>query len=113
MTWVAPVVILDLDDTVINFTGMAEECWRSICDEQSLALGVDGGQLHAALMVERVAFWADPELNLFGRHNLTQASQMVVARTFARLGVGSDEQAAALSRLYSERRHSLIHVFED
>lgn len=113
MNKLAPVVILDLDDTIINFTGMTEESWRVICHESSAELGVAGADLHAALMIERVAFWADPESNLFGRHNLVQASQMIVARAFARLGIGSEEQAAALSRLYSERRHERVHVFPD
>ena len=62
MTWAAPVVILDLDDTLINFTGMAEELWRVLCDEVAPDLGLDGAALHTALMTERVAFWADPVL---------------------------------------------------
>ena len=49
MTWAAPVIILDLDDTVINYTGMAEECWRVICDESAVDLAVDGGHLHAMI----------------------------------------------------------------
>ena len=113
MTWAAPVVILDLDDTIINFTGMAEELWRVICDESAPGMGLDGATLHAALMTERVAFWADPALNQFGRHNLGEASRMVVGRAFAALGAGTTEQAAALARQYSERRHDLIHLHEE
>lgn len=113
MTWAAPVIVLDLDDTIINFTGMSEESWRVICHESADELGVDGGALHAALMVERVAFWDDPETNRFGRHNLVRASQMIVERAMSRLGVGSTEQAATLARLYSERRWELMHVYPD
>jgi putative hydrolase of the HAD superfamily len=112
-SWAAPVIILDLDDTIINFTGLSEACWRIICDEAAPELGLEGAQLHAALMVERVAFWSDPESNRVGRHNLTDASRTIVSRAFKTLGAGSDEQAAALSRLYSERRHALIHVFPE
>jgi putative hydrolase of the HAD superfamily len=113
MSWAAPVIILDLDDTIINFTGMSEESWRAICHESADELGVDGAALHAALMTERVAFWADPETNQFGRHNLVRASEMIVERALTRVGAGSTEQAAALARLYSERRHALVHVFPD
>src|SRR4051794_20041521 len=113
MTRVAPVGVLDLDDTIINYTGMSEDIWRTICDESAPGLGMDSGRLHAALMVERVAFWADPELNRIGRHDLTRASHMVVARAFAALGAGSDEQARALSLLYHERRHDLVHVYPE
>ena len=113
MSWLPPVVILDLDDTIINFTGMAEACWRTICDEQGPVLGLDGAQLHAALMTERVAFWADPESNRFGRRNLVEASRLIVARAFAAVGAGSEEQAAELSQLYTARRHDLIHLFPD
>src|SRR4051794_2167610 len=92
---------------------MTEACWRVICDESAPGLGTDGDSLHAALMVERVAFWADAELNRFGRHNLGEASRMVVARAFAALGVGAEADAAALARLYSARRHDLVHVFPE
>jgi putative hydrolase of the HAD superfamily len=113
MTWAAPVVVLDLDDTLINFTGMAEELWRVLCDESASELGLDGAALHTALMTERVAFWADPELNRFGRHNLGEASRAIVGRAFAALEVGTAEQAAALARQYSDRRHDLVHLYEE
>lgn len=113
MTWAAPVVVFDLDDTLINFTGMAEALWRTLCDESAPELGLDGAALHAALMTERVAFWADPELNRFGRHNLGAASREIVGRAFAALGAGSAEQAAALAQRYSDRRHDLVHLYEE
>src|SRR6188474_2297507 len=113
MSWLPPVVIFDLDDTLINFTGMAEELWRVICDESAPGLGLEGGALHAALMTERVSFWADPELNRFGRYNLGEASRAVVGRAFTALGVGTAEQAAALARQYSDRRHDLVHLYEE
>jgi putative hydrolase of the HAD superfamily len=113
MTWVAPVVVFDLDDTIINFTGMAERLWQDICDEAAPNLGLDGAALHAALMIERIAYWADPESNHVGRHNLGAASRQIVERAFVALGVGSAEQAAVLSRLYSDRRHDEVHAYED
>jgi hypothetical protein len=113
VTETSPVIVLDLDDTIINFRGMSEESWRVICRESADEVGVDGDALHAALMVERVAFWADPGSNQFGRQNLVRASEMVVERAMSRLGAGSREQAAALARLYSDRRWELMHVFPD
>ena len=113
MTWAALVIIFDLDDTLINYTGMAEELWRVICDESGPSLGVDGTALHAALMVERVAFWDDPELNRLGRHNLLEAGRMVVGRAFAALGTGDDARAAALARLYNDRRNEAVHLYEE
>src|SRR5215212_5530121 len=113
MTWVAPVVILDLDDTVINFTGMAEECWRGICDEQSLALGVDGGQLHAALMAERVRFWADPELNRIGRSSLIEASRRILANTFDVLGLTDHARTRTMAEAYRARRDILVCLFPE
>jgi putative hydrolase of the HAD superfamily len=38
---------------------------------------------------------------------------MIVSRAFSRLGIGSEDQAAVLARLYSERRHALVHVYPD
>lgn len=109
MASLPPVVILDRDDTIINYTGMAEDLWRVICDESAGTLGLDGRRLHAALMVERVAFWADPKRNRLGRHNLLEASRLIVASALATLGVNDEAQAVTLSRLYHERRHELVH----
>jgi putative hydrolase of the HAD superfamily len=113
VTWAAPVVILDLDDTIINFTGMAEECWRVICEESALAVGVEAGRLHQTLMVERVAFWADPELNRIGRNNLGQASRLVLQRAFDALGIVDEARVAAMADLYRERRETLVCLFPE
>ena len=113
MTWASPVIILDLDDTVIDFTGMAEECWRVICVEFGATLGVDGEHLHATLMAERVTFWADPELNRIGRNNLGEASRMVLKRAFDALGIADDARVASMADLYRERREGLICLFPE
>ena len=90
---------------------MAEECWRVICDESSAALGVDGVHLHAALMAERVAFWADPEIESDRPTRTSAGEPMIVARAFSRLGIADEDAAAVLARLYRERRDGLVQSF--
>jgi hypothetical protein len=81
MTWAAPVVILDLDDTVIDDTGGAEVCWRGVCDEAAGTLRVDGTQLDATPITQRLAFRAVPELNRLGRHEPGASKRIVGTRT--------------------------------
>jgi putative hydrolase of the HAD superfamily len=113
MTWVAPVVILDLDDTVIDYTGASEACWRGICEEAAGPLGVECGQLHTALMAQRVAFWADPELNLIGRHDLMAGSRIIVGRTLEIFGIGDETFAVRMAQQYHDRRVDLVYLFPE
>lgn len=113
MSCLSRVVIFDLDDTVIDFTGMADECWRTICEESAAMLGVDGRHLHVTLMAERVTFWADPELNRIGRNNLGEASRLVLRRAFNALGVDDETPVRAMADLYRMRRDALICLFPE
>jgi putative hydrolase of the HAD superfamily len=113
MSQLPPVIILDLDDTVIDFTGMSEECWRVLCHEEAIALGIDGGQLHATLMVERVRFWADPELNRIGRNALLEASRRIVASTLEAHGVADLALAQKMAEAYRLRRDALVCLFPE
>lgn len=113
MTWAAPVVILDLDDTLIDYTGASENCWRGICDESAVTLGLDGARLHATLMAQRVDFWADPELNRIGRHDLLEGSRIIVRRTLETFGVGDETLAATMAQQYQDRRIDLVFLFPE
>ena len=113
MSWVRPVVILDLDDTLINHTGAAADCWRTICEEAAPSLGADGGQLHAAVMEFRTWFWSDLERNRIGRANSVEASRQIVALACERLGVGTADDARRMAEAYQERRQHLITIFPE
>jgi putative hydrolase of the HAD superfamily len=113
MTWVRPVVILDLDDTLIDHTGATSDCWRAICDERASALGADGAQLHAAVMEIRTWFWADLERNRIGRANPIDASRQIVSLAFERLGVGGEDHVEAMAVAYQERRRDLVSIFPE
>lgn len=113
MSWLRPLVIFDLDDTLIDHTGAARSYWLTICQETAPGLGADPVLLHAAVMDLRAWFWADLEHNRIGRANPIEASRQIVALAFERLGVGDTTQAALMAEAYQNRRRDLISIFPE
>jgi putative hydrolase of the HAD superfamily len=113
MSWVRPVVILDLDDTLIDYTGAASACWQTICDEAAPACGAVGAQLHAAVMEIRTWYWADLERNRLGRANPVEASRQIVTLAFERLGLDGGEHVEMMATAYQQRRRDLVTIFPE
>jgi putative hydrolase of the HAD superfamily len=113
MTWMRPVVILDLDDTLIDHTGGASGLWLEICDQFAPSLGVQVGPLHAAVMETRTWFWSDLERNRIGRANSIEASRQILLLVFEQFGVGGLAQAAQMADAYQARRSALISIFPE
>lgn len=113
MNSLPPVVILDLDDTIIDYTGSSAACWLTICQEVAPMLGVDGARLHASVMETRTWYWADLERNRIGRANPVEASRQIVTRAFEVLAVGDVSRAHALAEAYQDRRRDLVTIFPD
>ena len=78
-----------------------------------MQLRLDGALLHRTLMEQRVAFWADPELNRIGRHDLLAGSRIIVTRTLETFGVGDDTLAATMAQQYQDRRVDLVFLFPE
>jgi putative hydrolase of the HAD superfamily len=113
MSWVRPVVILDLDDTLIDYTGAASSCWQTICDETAPSIGAVGAQLHAAVMDTRTWYWADLERNRLGRANPVEASRQIVTLAFERLGIIAGEHVEMMALAYQQRRRELVTIFPE
>jgi putative hydrolase of the HAD superfamily len=57
-----PVLLLDLDDTILDDSGAREECWRVACAEAAAAdPRVDSEALQREVDRVRDAFWSDPD----------------------------------------------------
>jgi len=87
-----PAILLDLDDTIVAFDVVADDCWRSICTEYAPALGVDVERLYAAVRASRKWFWIDPERHRSGRRDVPAARQQIVRRALRELEL--DESVA-------------------
>ena len=60
-------LLLDLDDTLLDYSGGVELCWQGACADAAAV--VPQAELVAALAATRRSFWRDPEHNRRERVN--------------------------------------------
>jgi putative hydrolase of the HAD superfamily len=107
-------VLLDLDDTILDDSGGALECWREAGVAHADALGgldVDG-VLESIRHVGRW-YWSDPERHRVGRLDLGAATRHIVATGLARLGADLPDVAASMASDYRARRDAVIAPFAE
>lgn len=104
-------ILLDLDDTVIAFDAVADDCWKSICTRYSPRTGIGAEKLFAAVSRSRAWYWSDLERHRFGRSDLKGARRQIVKRAFGELGLDRDDVVARLADDFTEERERLVRPF--
>jgi putative hydrolase of the HAD superfamily len=104
-------ILLDLDDTIVAFDAVADDCWRSLCGRYAPELGRPAEALFAAISRSRKWFWSDEGRHRTGRLDLKAARRQVVARAFEDLGFGPLPVAVQLADAYSREREQLVAPF--
>ena len=68
-------ILLDLDDTIIDFGGSVEASWNQACTEAEAEVpAIDARRLKPAILQAGDAHWSDPELSRISRQDLRAAS---------------------------------------
>lgn len=100
-----PVVLLDLDDTILDDSSQVSQCWRESCFDQRSSLGsIDPAALHATIERVRDWYWSDRERHRTGRLDLDQARCEVVQMSLAEMGVEDRDTAWRITQAYISRR---------
>jgi putative hydrolase of the HAD superfamily len=107
------VLLLDLDDTLLDYSGGVDECWSASC-----AFGCTSGDLDPAALVSAVAasrrsFWDDPTRHRAERVNMLGAWTKIVVRALETLGRPDPERAAAIAAEFARRRRERMQLFPD
>jgi len=102
-------ILLDLDDTILDFTASAARCWQRVCERfaprfESLA----PSRLLAAIEERRLWFWDDPERHRRGRLDLVRARREIVAAALSQLGVDAPALGNELADTYALEREEAI-----
>src|SRR5215813_8345886 len=98
-------IFLDLDDTILAFTEVADDCWKALCRRYADAVpGVTGEALYAAVTRSREWFWADAERHRIGRNDLRLARRHIVHRAFASHGIQAPDLAVQLADAFTSER---------
>jgi putative hydrolase of the HAD superfamily len=106
-------VLLDLDDTLINFDGVAEPVWRRLCGEiaEGYALGVSPDALWHAIYLAKTDFWSDAGRHLWGRHHNLEAQKRITRTAFEALGLQNAAASDALAEGYATGRQLAVELF--
>jgi len=107
------IVLFDLDDTLLDYSGGVEESWRRAV----LACGRDGGcdpeQLVAALAQSRRWFWEDSRRNRLERTNMARAWHRIATHALESLGAGDDALAGTIARHFAANRRETMQLFPE
>ncbi len=104
-------LLLDLDDTLLDYSSGAERCWQQACEAAAGAL--DQPRLTAALAEARRWFWSDPDRHRRERVDMPRAWTQIAARALQAYGAPEPARAAALAADFSARRRSVMELFPE
>ena len=106
-------LLVDLDDTLLDYSGGADQSWVEACGACCVPGGIDPAVLVAAIADTRRWFWDDPERQRRERLNMLGAWQHIVEFALERLGQSSGTLATAIARDYAGRRRETMRLFPD
>jgi len=106
-------LLLDLDDTLLDYSGGVDDCWSAAC-----ATGCATGALDPAILVRAVAahrrtFWQDPAVHRRERVNMLGAWTKIVERALGELGRPDPALAAAIAADFAQRRRERMQLFPE
>ena len=104
-------LLVDLDDTIINYGGSAEPAWRAVCAWATNEVpGVEVDALFAAIDRVRRWYWSDPERHREGRADLRAASRRIAQQVLVEVGHDRPGLAQAMAERYRDLRDQSIHL---
>jgi putative hydrolase of the HAD superfamily len=103
-------LLLDLDDTLLDYSGGVELCWQGACADAAAV--VPQAELVTALAATRRSFWRDPEHNRRERVNMLRAWTSIATQALEQCG-GDARLGAAIAEAFAARRRSVMKLFPD
>lgn len=113
MTDLPQAALIDLDDTILDDSGRAEECWRDACAGAAGIAGIETQGLYEAITRQRDWYWSDPERHREGRLDLRAATRRIVLAAFADFGLDLPDLARETAETYRDLREERISLFPD
>jgi putative hydrolase of the HAD superfamily len=106
-------LLVDLDDTLLDYSGGVDASWRDACAACCAPLGLDADPLVQAVAETRRWFWGDPTRHREERLDMLRAWRRIAGHALARLGVAREGLDAAIARAYADRRRAVMRLFPD
>ena len=99
-------LLVDLDDTLLDYTSGIEGSWREACELIAGPRGLDTGVLWTAVLESRRWFWDDATRQVEGRRDMVAAWAAIAARGLEQVGTVDPRMARAIAEDYAERRRA-------
>ena len=106
-------LLLDLDDTLLDYSSGVDDCWAAACTLGADGSGIDVPAIIAAVDARRRSFWNDPEHNRRERVNMLRAWTKIVAQALETLGRPDPARAAVIATEFARRRREGMRLFPD
>jgi putative hydrolase of the HAD superfamily len=106
-------LLLDLDDTLLDYSGDADDSWAAACRAGCTPRQHDAARLIEALGSTRRWFWDDAERHRTERVNMPQAWKNIVTHAMGRIGWHDSALADAIVEDYAARRRERMCLFPD
>jgi len=104
-------LLVDLDDTVINYGGGTEASWRAVCLLATQEVpGLEADPLFAAIDRVRKWYWSDPERHREGRADLRAASCRIIQQALVEFGHERPALARMMAEHYRDLRDQSLHL---
>lgn len=104
-------LLVDLDDTLLDYSGGVDESWETACAAVAGAASVDLRALVAGIAETRRWFWADAERHRRERTDMLGAWRKIVAHALERLGITDGGLAASIALDFAARRRMATRLF--
>ena len=105
-------LLVDLDDTLLDYSGGVDECWLHACEALAGPAGIDPPGLVGAIAETRRWFWSDPGRHRTRAHRHARApGRRITAHALDRLGRPDEALAAAIAEDFAERRWERMTLF--
>ena len=106
-------LLVDLDDTLLDYTGDVDLSWREACLAVAVPAGLDLEIMVTAVAQARRLFWSDPERHRIERTNMVSAWRKIVAHGLTEIGCPNDRLAAEIVDDYATRRWKRMVLFPE
>ena len=104
---------MDLDDTLLDYSGGVDDCWEGACASIAAPAKVDVAALVQAIAETRRWFWTDPVQAAQERKDMLRAWTRIAAHGLDRCGVRIDGLCDAIAADYLARRWTVMKLFPE
>ncbi len=103
-------LLVDLDDTLLDYTGGVDESWREACSAVAGPAGVDAASLFSAVLEARRWFWSNPGRHARERIDMLGAWRKIAERALTDVGA-PDALGRDIADDYAARRWRRMALF--